>query len=251
MTGDSMWPVPRQLRSNHRAGLGLTILLTLDRISVPPNFAERLKHETRSLHRQAEQTRFMRLLIGGGMGAPAYCRLLRNLLALYCTLEPAILRQAKHPLLAPVVGIGLFRSAALRADLRALRCDEETAVRSLEPLAAATQAYVQRLRGFGQSGPERLLAHAYVRYMGDLNGGQRLASIVANALQLPHGEGTAFYEFGGAARTAALSGAFRQLLESGAADPEIADTIIAEAQWSFAQHITMFDELAFQTDPAA
>ncbi len=227
------------------------MLLALDRIPLPPNFAKRLKDETRSLHRKAEQTGFMRLLIGGRMGAPAYCRLLRNLLALYSALEPAILRQAKHPLLAPVVALDLFRCAALRADLRALNRDEGTALRSTEPLAAATQVYVQHLRGLAETGAERLLAHAYVRYMGDLNGGQRLASIVANTLQLPDHAGTAFYEFGGVARTAALSGAFRESLESGAADPEIADTIIAEAQWSFAQHITMFDELASQADPAA
>ncbi len=234
-----------------RSALQPMMPITLDRITLPPNFAERLKHETRSLHRQAEQTALMRLLIGGKMSAPAYCRLLRNLLALYSALEPAILRQAKHPLLAPVVGLDLLRRAALRADLRALGCDEETALRSVEPLAAATQAYVQRLQGLAGTDPERLLAHAYVRYMGDLNGGQRLAPIVANALQLPGREGTAFYDFGGAERTAALAGAFRELLTSGAADPEIADTIIAEAQWSFAQHITMFDELALQAQPAA
>lgn len=244
MNGDAVW---------HESPVGLRPMmsLTLDRIPLPPNFAERLKDETRSLHRQAEQTGFMRLLIGGRMGAPAYCRLLRNLLALYSALEPAILRQAEHPLLARVVGLDLFRCAALRADLRALGCDEQTDMRSLGALTAATQAYVQHLRAFAGTGPERLLAHAYVRYMGDLNGGQRLASIVANALQLPDREGTAFYEFGGAARSAALSGAFRESLESGAADPEIADTIIGEAQWSFAQHITMFDELASQADSAA
>lgn len=235
---------------NHPAGPKHMMRLTLDRIQLPNDFAERLRDETRWLHRKAEQTGLMQLLIGGKMGAPAYCRLLRNLLALYSELELAMLRQAKHPMLAPVVGLNLFRCAALRADLRALNFYEEKGQRSAETLAAATQIYVRHLRGLGDAGSERLLAHAYVRYMGDLNGGQRLASIVAKALELPDLAGTAFYQFGGAARTAALSGAFRELLGSVAADAEVADTIIAEARWSFVQHIAIFDELALIADPA-
>lgn len=45
-----------------------------------------------------------------------------------------------------------------------------------------------------------LLAHAYVRYMGDLNGGQQIKERVAQAYQLEAGsdDGLRFYRFEGA-----------------------------------------------------
>lgn len=45
------------------------------------------------------------------------------------------------------------------------------------------------------SEPERLLAHSYVRYVGDLSGGQVLRRVIAKAYDLQDGLGTSFYEF--------------------------------------------------------
>ena len=60
---------------------------------------------------------------------------------------------------------------------------------------AQFSAYTARLRKLGESEPAALLAHAYVRYLGDLSGGQFIRRRIAKAYGLSDGAGTAFYEF--------------------------------------------------------
>ena len=43
--------------------------------------------------------------------------------------------------------------------------------------------------------PSRLLAHAYVRYLGDLSGGQFIRRRISKAYGLDDGAGVSFYEF--------------------------------------------------------
>ena len=66
------------------------------------SLADRLKDETLTLHRAAERSTFMGALLRGEVDRRGYSALLRNLAALYAALEPALLRHAAHPLLAPV-----------------------------------------------------------------------------------------------------------------------------------------------------
>jgi heme oxygenase (biliverdin-producing, ferredoxin) len=211
---------------------------------LPLNFALRLKDETRVLHRQAEQTRFMQLLIGGEIDLLAYRTLHRNFLAIYSALEPALARHSKHALLAPTYCVDLFRSATLERDLRDLDREQSGSADACGLPVPATLVYAKRLGELDKAAPDLLLAHAYVRYLGDLNGGQRLRPIIANALMLHGGTGTSFYDFGGPARTAALLNQFRRELASMEPDIECADAIVAEARWAFAQHIQMFDQIS-------
>ena len=64
-------------------------------------------------------------------------------------------------------------------------------------------------RRLAESQPELLAAHSYVRYLGDLSGGQILARIVRESMAFRPGQGTAFYAFGDAAATADLRKAYR------------------------------------------
>ena len=89
---------------------------------------------------------------------------------------------------------------------------------------------------------ELLVAHAYVRYLGDLSGGQILRRVVAESLHLADGTGTAFYEFSGDA--AVLADRFRTRLDSIRADETVVEDIVAEARSAFAFHVSLFEELA-------
>jgi heme oxygenase (biliverdin-producing, ferredoxin) len=104
--------------------------------------SERLRGETEALHRSAERSRFMGALLRGRMDRPAYCALLLNLHAVYAVLEPALMRHAQHPLIAPVFLPGLWRSAALAADLGALQGSSWAVAGELQ---SACLRYVQRL----------------------------------------------------------------------------------------------------------
>lgn len=207
-----------------------------------PSLPEHLKNGTRDLHARAERTGAMRLLLGGALRRERYCALLRALHTIYEGLEVALAQHALHPLLEPVCLPGLARTESLAADLHALHgagWRQDLAV----PWAA--QRYARRLRLLARWQPPLLAAHAYVRYLGDLHGGQVLRTLVARAYALETGTGTSFYAFGDGAATLALIRDFRRGLgEIGDRQPAAADRLVREARQAFEAHCRLFEELA-------
>jgi heme oxygenase (biliverdin-producing, ferredoxin) len=229
------------------------------------SLAERLKSETRALHVAAERSSFMGALLRGQMERPAYRNLLRNLHAIYAALEPALVHHAAHPMLAPLVMPALWRLPALVHDLQLL----DTAAGSRPPsgrphrthqphqphqthqppqapssIQPATHAYVARLHTLDATAPALLLAHAYVRYLGDLSGGQMLRSIVARTLAPDCAGAVAFYDFGDEGQTRALTAAFRSGLLQVPVDGRATDALVDEARSAFERHQQLFTELA-------
>ena len=190
-----------------------------------------------ALHAEAERAGIMPRLLRGQIDRATYCALLRNLHTIYAALEPALALHAAHPLVAPLHAPTLRRQQALAADLELLHGEGWAAEIPVRPAAADC---AQRLVGQ----PERLVAHAYVRYLGDLSGGQMLSRIVTESLHLDPGIGVAFYDFGGASDVERLSHRLRQGLDSLPADAASAERIVTEAQLSFGLHIRLFGELA-------
>lgn len=184
----------------------------------------------------------MHLLLGGRLDRAHYCVLLRALHAIYECLEATLAQHAGHPLLSPVVLAGLARTASLAADLQTLHGEHWR--QELE-VPAAARRYARRLRLLARWQPPLLAAHAYVRYLGDLHGGQALKTLVARAYALEGTTGTAFYAFGDRAATQALIHAFRQgLAEIGRREPARVDALVREAQQAFRAHCRLFEEIA-------
>lgn len=224
--GGSSSDLPGPIASGPRSGLSL---------------ADSLKTKTQALHTALERGPLMRSLLRGEMRRAPYCALLRNLHAVYAVLEPALERHAVHPDVAPVFAPGLFRSRPLADDLAELHgaaWQEDIAT------VPATRRYVQHLHDIATDRPALLVAHAYVRYLGDLSGGQMLRRIVAAGLSLAAGRGTSFYDFGGPADAAAHVVAFRAGLEQLSRNEEQVAAIAAEAVLSFQLHQALFDELS-------
>ncbi len=207
------------------------------------SLAERLKTETRALHTAAERSTFMRTLLSGRIDRPAYCALLRNLHALYAALEPALERHATHPAIAPVCLPGLWRTDALQRDLATLHGPHWAGSIALQPAASR---YVDRLRELDASRPALLLAHAYVRYLGDLSGGQLLRGIVAKSPALAGETAIAFYDFGDAIATRELTRALRAGLAAVPANESLADALVGEAGLAFEEHRQLFEQLALK-----
>jgi heme oxygenase len=200
--------------------------------------AARLRRETAALHGAAERSPLMAALIAGTIEREAYVALLANLLPLYRTLESALAQRRDDARLAFACAPHLSRSARIEQDLQVL-----AAGRRLPPTAPAARAYVERLAQLAQTEPLRLLAHAYVRYLGDLYGGQQLARTLRSCLDLAGADGTRFYDFGPPASLPAQRAAFRAGLDALPHQGADAEALVAEARDAFERHIALFAEL--------
>jgi heme oxygenase (biliverdin-producing, ferredoxin) len=209
--------------------------------ALPPavDLATLLRNGTRELHRVAERSGLMRRLLAGDIDREVYCRLLRSLHAIYQRLEPALERHCAAGPLSRVHLPGLSRAIALESDLDALHGDDWRD--AILPTAAAL-SYVERLRRLDESDPPLLLAHSYVRYLGDLSGGQVLGRVIARALDLRDGCGIAFYTFGSPGAEA-LAIRYRHGLASIRVPVAEAARIVDEACAAFRRHCAMFEEL--------
>ena len=201
--------------------------------------ATALREGTVELHREAERAGIMRELLRGRISRGGYCALLRNLHALYVTLEAHLKRHAADPAIALIPLPVLARGAALVSDLESLhgaRWEREI------PLQPAIVRYVERLDDVARSDPRALLAHAYVRYLGDLSGGQIVCRVIAPALALTEDSGQAFYRFSEAPEV--LAARLRSALDSIALTPAEQARLVDEARLAFRYHIELFEQLA-------
>lgn len=209
-------------------------------LPTPSGLSARLKQETRDLHALAERGAVMQALLRGELDRAGYCALLRHLWALYSALEAGLERHAGTSAVRRLWRPSLRRAARLASDLDAL---DQPGWRSRQDLTPAGQAYVQQLLSLAPADPERLLAHAYVRYLGDLYGGQLLAQRVRHQLGLADGEGTAFYTFDDSRPIEQMRADFRTDLDALTLTPALTEALVAEARAAFVRHREMFDEL--------
>jgi heme oxygenase len=199
----------------------------------------RLRAQTKALHVQAERTGIMAQLLRGRATLPAYAALLVSLQEIYIALEDGLATQGTDPVISPLLVPGFARASALAADLRALSA---TGV-ALPPAAAEARSYAAHLRDLTRIDPPRLLAHAWLRYLGDLNGGQIIGGIVRDSLGLPV-DAAQFYEFPALVNPMASAGAWRVALDAAPLTSAMHDAIIDEACDGFRRHIRLFESLA-------
>jgi heme oxygenase len=206
----------------------------------PVALAAALKAETARLHRSAERAGLMRELVRGRVERRAYCALLRNLQAIYRAFESQLEQRGDDPVFAELPLATLARAGALAGDLHALH---GSAWERELPVCAAARRYADRIDHIATTAPFMLLAHVYVRYLGDLSGGQILVPLIARALDLdPASPGLGFYRFGEA--PAALGAQVRAAINRAPLDEAQRRAIVTEARRSFRTHIELFEELA-------
>lgn len=180
--------------------------------------------------------------MAGRLDCRSYCLLLRSLEPIYRELERGLVRNVAMPAVRPVVFPALFRTAALHQDLGALHGPLWEAEISAMP---ASRLYAEELAGIARSSPELLVSHAYVRYLGDIYGGQILQGVVRRSLRLSATDaGTAFYDFGSHSQLTSLAQTLREGLDAIGAGETQANDLVAEAQRSFFIHCALFDDLA-------
>jgi heme oxygenase len=206
--------------------------------------AARLKDATRDLHRQAERSGVMAELVQGRISREMYCLLLRNLQPIYAALEAGLdVHHHADPNVQRLWRPELRRLPALEQDLGYLHAGADW--RGDLPVLGAAAEYAERLERLVRTDPVLLIPHAYLRYLGDLHGGQILERIVRRCFGLQGELGTGFYTFGGGDRQLLerLKRDFRTGLDTLALSPEQEDGVVEEACEGFGLHERLFDEL--------
>ena len=136
-----------------------------------------LRDAIHDLHHVAENTRFTKLLLSGGITPQAYSIFLQNLSPIYSQLEDHLVR---NDFLKDIFSIQ--RAELIRQDIKQLGNFQESV-----NLLRSTYLYLDHIDYIAKHKPNLLLAHLYIRHFGDIYGGQMIKKVVP-------GSGT-MYEF--------------------------------------------------------
>ena len=207
------------------------------------NLASCLREGTQKSHTLAENTAFMKCFLKGIVEREPFRRLVANLYFVYGALEEEIRRHAHHSVVGPMYFSLLERVPQLEKDLAYYYGGNWRSKIAASPEGLR---YVKRIHEVANQNPSLLIAHAYVRYMGDLSGGQGLKAIIRSALELPDGLGTAFYEFTDIPTVEArraFKEKYRNALNSLPIENSLARQIVDEANLAFQLNRNVVHEL--------
>lgn len=207
------------------------------------DLASRLREGTQKSHTLSENTAFMKCFLKGIVEKEPFRKLTANLYFVYATLEQEMRSHQDHPVIGPMIFPELNRTQKLTEDLAFYYGEQWPDEVKASPEG---ENYVARIRTVSATQPALLVAHAYVRYMGDLSGGQSLRHIARTALDLPADKGTGLHEFDQLPTVAAkraFKEKYRHALNSLPLDESTVEAIVAEANLAFALNRNVFHEL--------
>jgi heme oxygenase len=199
-----------------------------------------LRATTAEAHQTAERTGVMAQFLRRALPRERYVALLRALHVIYEAMERGAAAHRSSRIISALFDPALARTAALAADL-AVFAGPDWAAAPASPTAAR---YAARLEEIAAHRPQLLVAHAYVRYLGDLHGGQVLGKLVREQYELTDTDGARFYDVSGVGALHPFIARFRATLDAATTDTAERDAIAAEALHGFQEHITLFAELA-------
>ena len=127
-----------------------------------------LKDLTHDAHRKAETQPFVKILFSGNIHPQLYATYLKNQHPMYEILEVCAMQ---HGILSDLPDIR--RAPGILADYVELWETPDTPA-ALCPVVQKYMDYIMSIK----DDPKRLMAHIYVRHMGDLAGGQMIAKRV-------------------------------------------------------------------------
>lgn len=198
--------------------------------------AARLRASTSAEHRNTESRGFIVRLMAGELDLEQYARYLAQFARVYEAMESRPLSDGDP---APVRDAVVHRAAAAHLDLVALGASDW---RESIPALPATSRYVEYLGSFGDGDGLRHLAHHYTRYLGDLSGGQ----IIATMLRRGYGataDQLSFYRFEAIGNLVQYKRAYRIALDELRLDEPQLTLVVAEARRAFDFSGAILDDL--------
>jgi heme oxygenase (biliverdin-producing, ferredoxin) len=199
-------------------------------------FCATIKERTSAAHQRAESQVFVRALLNGELNVRSLVLLLENLEPVYDELEAQLRLAPDDPSVSLFDHRLLDRASRLRSDLHGL------GRRMTSRQGQATRDYVRIVRESAAS-PQRLLAHHYTRYLGDLAGGQAIASLVERHYGVSRSR-LSYYDFSDLGDLVHYRKQYRALLDLLPWTPTEQAEFITECEVAFDANSRLFAELA-------
>jgi heme oxygenase (biliverdin-producing, ferredoxin) len=204
-------------------------------------FSEAIKAASWDAHQHAEHSRFMQDLLGGHLGVDRYADLVAQHHFAYEVLEEVELSIADDPVGTAFVLPALHRGAALRSDLTALLGPDWAD--QVSP-TAETSAYCERIRAVATGWAGGFVAHQYVRYLGDLSGGQVIRRIVDRTYGFEGSAGTSFYVFDELGDLKEFKEGYRRRLDAAAWSTDERERIVDEVLEAYRHNTAVLEGLS-------
>ncbi|KAF9169990.1 heme oxygenase (decycling) 1 [Mortierella sp. AD011] len=204
--------------------------------------AVELRESTRTLHAEAGRSKFMKYFFKGEISMEIYGRFLISYYHVYSALEKALDQNKDNAQLSFIYfPKELSRKSSLEQDLEFYNGPEWRSM--LNPITPAQQAYISAIERCSTSTtPELLIAHAYVRYLADLSGGQILSKRLQKYNGIPEDKGVTFYRFDLIEEPDKFKEMFRKRLNQVEISDELRGLIVEEARLAFQRNIDIFQE---------
>lgn len=203
--------------------------------------SEALREHTAKAHEDAEHSTFMNQLLKGKLDTTAFIHLQEQSWFFYSALEEAARSCAPDPRSQELLDPRLERRKTLVHDLDALH-GNSTWRQHIQP-TAATANYVQRLMEIASTRDfPRVVAHHYVRYLGDLSGGQIIARMMGDHYDISP-EALSFYRFEDLGKIKPYKDGYRAALDALDLTVQERDTLLTEAREAFIYNQNVFNSL--------
>lgn len=201
-----------------------------------------LRASTAEIHKEAEQRPFMRAFFAGVLPRDAYIGWLARQWHLYRTIEAALdALRADRPDRGLVPRV-LYRTDRIEGDLDHLT---GCSWRNDGHLTPATRQYVERIEG-ARGLPAGIVAHAWLRYMGNVGGRDTLRRLVAASIGADETDvaGLAFTDFSAVGEIRPFFADFHARLDALPLTDAEKAAAVGEADAGFRLNIALTDELA-------
>lgn len=198
-----------------------------------------LRSATTAEHKDAENSPFMVMLMSGRLSLDDYTRYLINMAWLYEALEEQTTVGEPLPGSAELWDERLLRLSSISYDLENLGVPNW---RQKTRPSHAMESYISHLRALGGRGDHRLIAHHYTRYLGDLSGGQAIASLVARHYGASDDQ-LSFYRFERIDNLVRFKEHYRECLDRVILTNDQRVSLLEEAKGAFRRNQSVFSDL--------
>jgi heme oxygenase len=206
------------------------------------SLSQKLRTETKDLHFLDNQILDL-ILVKRRMMVDTYGVYLGAYYHVYKALEECLEKAESDPVLHSVHRPAeLNRLGGLAADLEFFLGESwSSKIRSLPTVSR----YVEHLKEIAEERPELLLAHCYVRYMGDLARCQLMRIIVQRLYRLPNDDqtGVQFFNFNQIVDLNGFKASYKSRMDELDLNEILQKEIIEEAKWVFQSNIDILKEI--------